>query len=87
MKTKFSIFIIFIIPMFAFQAENHEPAVNFLNSLTRAQKNKAQMQFDDDSKHDWHYFPASMYPRAGISIGELNEATKTNIISIATYFP
>ena len=76
MKTKFILSVIFIIPLFAFQTENHKPAVNFLNSLTRAQKSKAQMPFDDDSKHDWHYFPASMYPRAGISIGELNESQK-----------
>ena len=76
MKIKFTALIVFIISMFAFQTKNQGPAVNFLNSLNQEQKNKAQMPFDADSKHDWHYFPASMYPRAGISIGELDEEQK-----------
>ena len=62
--------------MFAFQTKNREPAIKFLNALTQEQKNKAQMPFDDAAKLDWHYFPASMYPRAGISISELNENQK-----------
>ena len=76
MKTKSAILIIFSIFIFAFQTINQEPAGNFLNSLSQAQKNKAQMSFDNASKLDWHYFPASMYPRAGISTGELNDAQK-----------
>ncbi len=68
--------LIIAIFLVAFQMDNTKPAQQFLNSLSGEQKNKVQMPFDADSKHDWHYFPASMYPRAGISIGELSEQQK-----------
>ena len=71
-----NIILIIAFILFAFQEDRTKPAQQFLRSLSNEQKSKAQMPFDADSKHDWHYFPASMYPRAGISIGELNEEQK-----------
>lgn len=43
-----------------------KPAVDFLESLTPAQRNKTQMPFNDESRILWHYIPSSMFPRAGI---------------------
>jgi hypothetical protein len=62
--------------MSAFQTHNPQPAADFLNSLPRELREKTQLPFDDNSKHQWHYLPASMFPRAGISLGELNPKQK-----------
>lgn len=62
--------------MFSFQNTNHHPSINFLHSLNREQINKVQFPFNHNSKEKWHYFPASMIPRAGISLGELNQVQK-----------
>ncbi|QGY42188.1 DUF3500 domain-containing protein [Maribellus comscasis] len=76
MKTKFILFIILFILMSAFETNCSEPALSFLNSLTGEQKDKLLHAFNDDSKSEWHYFPATMFPRAGISLGELNRDQK-----------
>ncbi|MBU3821136.1 DUF3500 domain-containing protein [Flavobacteriaceae bacterium XHP0103] len=52
------------------------PAVEFLNSLNKEQRDKAQFPFDHTSKTFWHYFPASMTPRAGIQLMDLNTNQK-----------
>lgn len=62
--------------MLSFQYDNTERASKFLNSLNKDQRNTAQFIFENASKFDWHYLPATMYPRAGITINELNEEQK-----------
>jgi hypothetical protein len=47
-------------------------AEQFLNTLNSEQKKKTLLAFDNPSKSDWHYLPAASYPRAGISLEELN---------------
>ena len=44
------------------------PTVDFLKSLTQAQRNKTQMLFNDESRILWHYLPNSMFPREGIQL-------------------
>ncbi|WP_100610744.1 DUF3500 domain-containing protein [Confluentibacter lentus] len=62
--------------LLAFQPFIKTPAVEFLNSLNQEQRAKVQFLFDDTSKTFWHYFPASMTPRAGIQLMELNTTQK-----------
>ncbi len=73
--TVYPILLITII-LFAFQTGNINRAANFLNSLNKEQKNKAQFDFNHDSKYTWHYLPATMFPRPGISLAELNKKQK-----------
>ncbi len=47
-------------------------ADEFLNSLSSSQKEKALIEFEDDTRTKWHYFPATSYSREGIPLKELN---------------
>jgi hypothetical protein len=62
--------------LFAFKVDKTDQSSTFLDSLNKEQRNKAQFSFDTSSKYDWHYLPATMYPRAGIALYELNSAQK-----------
>ena len=44
-------------------------AVNFLQSLSASQKQKAQIAFDEEERYNWHYIPKE---RKGIPLKELN---------------
>jgi hypothetical protein len=46
-------------------------AVNFLQSLSASQKQKAQLAFDEEERYNWHYIPKE---RKGIPLKELNTA-------------
>ena len=46
-------------------------AVNFLQSLSSSQKQKAQFAFDEEERYNWHYIPKE---RKGIPLKELNTA-------------
>lgn len=45
-------------------------AIKFLQTLSQAQKEKAQFSFDAQERFNWNYIPKS---RKGIALGELNE--------------
>ena len=60
----------------AFSLIYNDPAVQFLNSLNPAQRNKTQLLFEDPSKFNWHFLPGNMWPRAGIQLAELNDSQK-----------
>ena len=62
--------------LLAFSFFNESPAVKFLNSLNQDQRDKTQLPFDDSSKTVWHFFPGSMFTRAGIQLTELNSSQK-----------
>lgn len=49
---------------------------NFLNSLNKDQRNKTVLPFNDDSRESWHFFPASMLDKSGVSLAELNSSQK-----------
>lgn len=73
-------FTIILVPvafiLLAFHSILKSPAVEFLNSLSKEQREIAQFPFDHTSKTFWHYFPASMTPRAGIQLMDLNANQK-----------
>jgi hypothetical protein len=62
------------------------PTVDFLKSLTQAQRNKTQMLFNDKSRILWHYLPSSMFPRAGIQLNELDSNQKAKLDEILKTF-
>lgn len=72
-KTALFIVILSSISFLAFNLLNNNPTISFLNSLTKEQREKAQLPFDDLSRTSWHFLPGAMWPRAGVQLGELNE--------------
>jgi len=68
--------IIFASLFLAFIFIQENPATQFLNSLNQAQREKAQLVFDDVSKSSWHYIPSTMWTRAGIKLDELSANQK-----------
>ena len=60
--------------------------VDFLKSLTQAQRNKTQMLFNDESRILWHYLPSSMFPREGIQLNELDSSQKTKLDELLKTF-
>jgi len=74
MKT-FMFLTSFILLALQLQSQNN-PVEKFLKSLNREQREIAIFPFDNPSKSDWHYLPAASYPRAGISLGQLNTEQK-----------
>jgi hypothetical protein len=60
----------------AFKFFDYNPATTFLNSLTEEQREKSKLPFNDVSRTTWHFFPGTMYQRAGIQLGELNREQK-----------
>lgn len=70
----------------AFGLMTEKPAVEFLKSLTEAQRNKTQMPFNDESKLLWHYIPSSMFPRAGIQLNELDSNQKSKLDELLKAF-
>lgn len=69
-------FLFCILFVFSVQSYATDPVLDFLNSLDDAQLSKTQLQFDDVSRETWHYFPATMWPRTGIQLGELSANQK-----------
>lgn len=70
----------------AFGLMTEKPAVDFLKSLTEAQRNKTQMPFNNESKMLWHYIPSSMFPRAGIQLNELDSNQKSKLDELLKSF-
>lgn len=70
----------------AFGLMSEKPAVDFLKSLTQAQRDKTQMPFNDESKVLWHYIPSSMFPRAGIQLNELDSNQKSKLDELLKTF-
>ncbi|NVK49356.1 MAG: DUF3500 domain-containing protein [Cyclobacteriaceae bacterium] len=70
----------------AFGLLTDKPAIDFLKSLTQAQRNKTQMPFDDESRMLWHYIPSSMFPRAGIQLNELDPNQKAKLEELLRTF-
>ena len=52
---------------------NPSPELKFLDSLNPDQLDKALIEFDDERRTDWHFFPSTMFKREGISLKELSE--------------
>jgi hypothetical protein len=63
--------------LYSAQSAAQDHVLNFLNSLNKEQLAKAQLAFDDPLRETWHFFPASMWQREGVSLKELNASQKT----------
>lgn len=61
-------------------------ALTCINSLDSAQKVKSIFAFDEMSRYDWHYLPATMVARQGVCIRDLNSAQKKNIYVLLKSF-
>ncbi|MFH4968145.1 DUF3500 domain-containing protein [Gaetbulibacter sp. M240] len=55
---------------------NEHPAITFLNALSQDQRSMMMLEFNDLSKSNWHYIPATSRPRKGIRLNELNDNQK-----------
>ncbi|MDG1279148.1 MAG: DUF3500 domain-containing protein [Algoriphagus sp.] len=57
---------------FAFQMMGEDPASKFIDSLSPEQRSKVVLDFEDQRKLDWHFFPSTMFSREGIPLDELS---------------
>ena len=57
-------------------------AMTCINSLDSSQKVKSVFAFDEMSRYEWHYLPATMVARRGIAIRELDSIQKQNIYAL-----
>ena len=61
-------------------------ARTFISSLNSSQKAKTLFSFDDISRYDWHYFPASSRERNGIPMKDLNADQKQKLNALLQKF-
>ncbi|WP_190809156.1 DUF3500 domain-containing protein [Flagellimonas sp. S3867] len=67
---------ILIFGFVGYMALGQNSTTNFLNSLSQDQRNKSVLSFNDDSRESWHFFPASMLDKSGVSLAELSASQK-----------
>ncbi|MBL0336514.1 MAG: DUF3500 domain-containing protein [Chitinophagaceae bacterium] len=51
-------------------------AAAYVNALNETQKSKSVFPFDEMNRYDWSYLPASMVPRTGIAVKDLDSNQK-----------
>ena len=83
-------FLFFLIVPFSLKAQfsghSSSIAVTFIGSLDSSQKARSVFDFEQMSRFEWHYLPATMASRQGIAIRELNRTQKQNFyILLKTY--
>jgi len=76
MKKNILLLLLASFSLLAFKNLKLNPAVTFLNSLNKEQKNIAMLPFNSPLKDKWHFLPHSMFIREGISLKELNSKQK-----------
>src|SRR6266513_3631478 len=54
-------------------------ANNFLQTLSTNQKSKAQFQFDEEERSNWHFIPMD---RKGIALKELNDVQRKTVMDL-----
>lgn len=67
-----------LLAMLSFCVFDAKPAIAFIKSMDSDQKAKAVLPFDDPSKSNWHFIPGNMWPRAGITLADL-EGNQKNL--------
>lgn len=83
MKTILGFSAIALVALLAYQpGTSPDPATAFLASLDAEQRETAQHAFDDMSREEWHFFPVSMWPRAGISLAKLNDSQEQLLFAL-----
>lgn len=68
------------------QNPSSSTAVNFINCLDSTQIKKAVFSFDQMSRYEWHFLPATMVSRQGIAIRELDSIQKLKFYNLLKSF-
>ena len=75
--------LLFPVSIFAQHSKNvHSTsgkAIEFLNSLQEEQKKKVVFPFDEINRYNWHFVPATMSPRDGLSMKDLDDGQKEKL--------
>ena len=82
-------FLLILFPYFLASQVNKDGssiATAFINSLNSSQKERILFSFNDNTRYDWHYFPASTYQRNGIAIKDLNPDQKEKLNALLQIF-
>jgi hypothetical protein len=53
-----------------------DAATKFLAALSADQRQKTVFAFDADERMHWHFIPTDMFPRKGLTVGEMNDAQR-----------
>ena len=53
-----------------------DAATKFVSSLTPEQRQKAAFAFESEERLKWHFIPTEMFPRNGLTVGEMTEAQR-----------
>ncbi|MGZ3854420.1 MAG: DUF3500 domain-containing protein [Flavisolibacter sp.] len=61
-------------------------ALSCINSLDSSQKIKSVFSFDEMSRYDWHYLPATMVARQGACLKDMNSTQKNNVYALLKEF-
>jgi hypothetical protein len=59
-----------------------DAAQAFLATLDDAKRTKVSFAFDSDQKSKWSNFPAGIYPRNGLRLGDLNDAQRNAVLRL-----
>lgn len=82
-------FLLFFIP-FSLSAQGPDKgaslAETFINSLSSSQQTKTLFAFEDMSRYDWHYLPATMVVRTGIALRELDSNQKKSVFALLDHY-
>lgn len=68
--------LLFISSSYSQNSKTEKIANQFIASLSDSQKEKAIVNFEDESRTKWHFFPSTMYSREGIPLKELDDDQK-----------
>ena len=61
-------------------------ALTVINSLDSVQKAKSVYPFDEMSRYDWNYLPASLIPRKGVCLKDLDSNQKNKVYVLLNSF-
>lgn len=61
-------------------------ALTVINSFDSTQKAKSVYPFEDMSRYDWNYLPASLIPRRGVCLKDLDSTQKENVYALLRSF-
>jgi hypothetical protein len=63
-----------------------DAGAQFVSSLNETQRKAASFAFNDTTRYEWHYLPASQVKRFGLCIKELDSAQYKNLYSLLKAF-
>ncbi|GAA5221338.1 DUF3500 domain-containing protein [Membranihabitans marinus] len=76
------VFVLVLLSFLTFQNWKVDPAVDFLNSLTEAQRNKTQLEMSDEGRMKWHFLPTRNYKRDGLPLYEMSDDQKESLLTL-----